>query len=180
MNEKQNRVGFIILSIGALFMVLVSALQILSRITNFNVLVIRDIHSIIEIIRNFLNKGHLFFMFLFLAGIFFLTTSTFKKTVGTIMKIASIVLVLTYLLYIIFYYSKSNDTLFILDLFQTFMVIFCVAFIIFLLMFESRINYGVLLLAAFILQVFKLDLPTFSNGELFVIIQDVFYIFFMD
>lgn len=176
MNKKINRLGLILLASGALFMVGVSTILVLLSLTNYNALIIRDIHTILLKVYFYISPVEKIFKLLFLIGIVFLTNNTFKDSVQTAMRGFAIIIAIIYFVYLIFYFSNiaTKTNLHIYDTYNILFTIFCLAFVACLLLFETNIKYGILILCAFILQIFVFDLQILGRYRFFVILRNAF------
>lgn len=163
--RKNNSIGYTVLIIGSLMMLLLYVFLVAYNITNFDIIVIRDINLIFSWVLKKLNSVRFIAWFIFLIGLLYLANLTFHKNANRMMYALMFLTIIMYVLFKILTWANAGHN--IINFFGSFYgllyTIFCVSFIVFLIIFEPKLNFGILLLTAFLLQIFVLEIPFISN-----------------
>lgn len=172
MKNKTNQLGYTLLIISSLLMLLVYIFRVAYNITSFDIIVIRDINQIFFWILKQINKVHFIAWTLFLVSLVYLANLTFQRNVNRIMNAVIVLTIIIYVLFMMFSWAKAepNTIAFFGRFYSLLYTIFCISFILFLIIFEPKLNFGILLLSALVLQVFVLEIPfltTWYNNKLF-------------
>lgn len=163
--NKNNSIGYTLLIISSLMMLLLYVFLAAYNITNFDIIVIRDINLVFSWLFKQINRVQFIAWFIFLIALLYLVNLTFHKNANRIMYALMFLTIIMYALFKVFVWANGSEN--VINFFGSFYsllyTIFCMSFIIFLIIFEPKLNFGILLLTAFLLQIFVLEIPFISH-----------------